>query len=125
MKWAIMNNKVKKEKYRKLSLTALITGVLTYSYVYLIPNFLVFFVIYLRNFIQSEGIIASIVASSVFILLGLPIAAIVCGSIDLKRIKKGLYSNKGRGLDITGIVLGSVFILIVLLFVLGEIIVPH
>jgi hypothetical protein len=48
--------------------------------------------------------------------IGLPVAAIVCGSIDLNRIKLGRYSNKGRGLDITGIVLGSVFIIIELLF---------
>ena len=56
---------------------------------------------------------------------GLPISAIVCGSIDLKRIKKGIYSRKGKGFDITGIALGGFFILIVLWFLLGEILVPH
>ena len=120
-----MSNKVKQEKYRKLSITALITGILTYSYLYFIPKFLGSFVLYLRNFIQQESIIASIVSSSVFVLLGLPIAAIVCGSIDLKRIKAGRYDNKGNILDIAGIILGSIFILMVLVFLLGEILVPH
>lgn len=115
----------KSEKFRKLSLASLITGILTYSYLYLIPNFLVLFVVYLRNFVQSEGIIASIVASMVFILLGLPFSAIVCGSIDLKRIRAGLYIKKGKGFDITGIILGGVFILFVLFFLIGEIAVPH
>ncbi len=38
--------------------------------------------------------------SSVPLIAGFAIAAIVCGSIDLKRIKAGLYSRKGKGLDI-------------------------
>ena len=54
------------------------------------------------------------------VFFGLPIAAIVCGSIDLKRIKAGRYSNKGKGLDITGIVFGSIFILLAVWFILGE-----
>lgn len=57
--------------------------------------------------------------------LGLSIAAVVCGSIDLKRIKAGRYSNKGRGFDIAGIVLGGIPILIFLVFVPLELIVPH
>jgi hypothetical protein len=32
-------------------------------------------------------------------------------SIDLKRIKAGRYSNKGKGLSIAGIVLGSIFLI--------------
>jgi hypothetical protein len=59
------------------------------------------------------------------IALSLSITAVVCGSIDLKRIKAGLYSKKGKGFDITGIVLGGVIILFALFYVLGEIIVPH
>ena len=120
-----MNSNAKLEKYRGLSISALVTGILTYSYVYLIPQFILFLVFYLRNFIQSEKIIASIVSSLVFVLLGLPVAAVVCGSIDLKRIKRGLYSNKGKGMDIAGIVLGSVFLFVVIWFILGEILVPH
>jgi len=120
-----MENKTRALRYRKLSITAIVAGILTYSYVYLIPKLILYLVHYLRNFIHNEAIIASMVALSVALLLGLPTAAIVCGSIDLKRIKSGLCISKGRGLDITGIVLGSLFILAVALFLLGEILFPH
>lgn len=120
-----MNNEVKSERFRKLSITALVLGILTYSYVYLIPQLISFMVFTLRDYIQNEIIIASIVGIIVFILMGLPIAAIVCGSIDLKKVKARLSSVKGRGFDISGIVLGSIFILAVLMFLLGEIIAPH
>ena len=61
------------------------------------------------HFVPVDPIVLSV-------FFGLPIAAIVCGSIDLKKIKAGLYSNKGKGLEITGIVLGSVLILLTLFF---------
>lgn len=58
----------------------------------------------------------------VFILgIGLPLMAIICGSIDLKRIKIGYYNNKGNGLSITGIVLGSFFLIPGLLLFIEEI----
>ena len=120
-----MNNKTELEQFRKLSITSLISGILTLSYIYLIPRFLGPLVLYLRNFIFQESVIASVIVLSVFILTGLPIAAVVCGSIDLKIIKSNLYSNKGKGMDITGIVLGSIYLLIVFLFLLSEIIFPH
>jgi hypothetical protein len=48
----------------------------------------------------------------VFILgVGLPLSAIICGSIDIRRIKSGLYKSKGRGFSITAIVLGAVFLI--------------
>ena len=117
-----MIKEVKKERFRKLSMISLVAGILTYSYIYLIPRFLVPFVLYLRNFIYHESIIAAIVASAVFIFTGLPISAVICGAVDLKRIKAGLYSNKGKGFDIAGIVLGSSYLLIVLLFLIGLVI---
>ena len=120
-----MNNEIKSERFRKLSITALVLGILTYSYIYLIPQFISFMVFTLRDYIQNEITIASIVGTLVFILMGLPIAAIVCGSIDLKKVRTGLSSAKGRGFDISGIVLGSIFLLAVLIYLLGEIIVPH
>jgi hypothetical protein len=47
-----------------------------------------------------------------FILgIGFPLAAIICGSIDLKRIKADRYSKKGKGLSITAIVLGTIFLI--------------
>jgi len=59
------------------------------------------------------------------VVLGLSITAVVSGSIDLKRIKTDHYSNKGRGFDIAGIVLGGIFILFILVFLLLEVIFPH
>ena len=49
---------------------------------------------------------------SVVIGLGLPIAAVICGSIDLSRTQAKISSKKGRGFDITGIVLGSVYLIV-------------
>jgi hypothetical protein len=118
-----MSDEIGLEKFRKLSITALVTGILTYSYLYLIPQLIGFLVLTLRNYIQNEITITCIVGAVVFIIMGLPIAAIVCGSIDLKRIRAGLYSKKGKGFDITGIVLGGVIILFALFFVIGDIIV--
>ena len=120
-----MGSEVESERFSKLSITALVLGILTYSYIYLLPQFISFMVFTLRDYIESEITIASIVGTLVFILMGLPIASIVCGSIDLKKIKAGLCSTKGKGYDISGIVLGSIFILAVLMFLLGEIIAPH
>jgi hypothetical protein len=54
------------------------------------------------------------------IIFGLPITAIVCNSIDLKRIQAGRYSRKGRGFDIAGIVLGVIFILVGLVFAFSQ-----
>jgi len=52
----------------------------------------------------------------------LPITAIACGSIDLKKIKKGLHKSKVfKGMDITGIVLGSIILFIVVIFIVADI----
>jgi len=119
-----MNNKVKSEKFRKLSIAALITGILAYGNVFLFFVYVGPFVnSYLKNFIFIPDEIY-IIFLVTFLVICLPVPAIVCGSIDLKRNKTGRYSNKGRGLDIAGIVLGSVLILIVLVFFLGETIAP-
>ncbi len=120
-----MNGKVKPEGFRKLSVIALVLGILTYSYIYLIPQIIFSLVFTLRDYIQDEAVIASIVGSVVLILMGMPIAAVVCGSIDLKKIAAGIYSKKGRGFDITGIILGGIFIIFALFFLIGEIAFPH
>jgi len=51
---------------------------------------------------------------SLFPLLGIGpgIAAFICGILDLVRIKSGKSSVKGKGFDITGIVLGSISIVV-------------
>jgi hypothetical protein len=106
-----MNNKSNPEKYRKLPIASLITGILPYICV---P--LMWFIFEIKR-VNVNEIIISILLFAVF---GLAIAAIVCGSIDLNRIKRGQYSSKGKGFDIAGTVLGSVFILAVIWFALAD-----
>src|SRR4030065_2571809 len=113
----LMENEIKPEKYRKLSVAALVTGILVvcvgglYNFLWmLITDFLQTFV--------DMGMMPYIVLPVLGIVLGLAITAVVCGSIDLKRIKAGIYSRKGKGFDITGIVLGGLFILFAMWFML-------
>ncbi len=94
-----MGNKNNQKKYSKLSIASLITGILTYIYV-----FPMYFLLELDVFGEITELIIF------YLLLGLPIAAIVCGIIDLKRIMRGKCTSKGKGFDIAGIALGSVFI---------------
>ena len=111
-----MNNKAKLEKYRGLSIAALVMGVLSVITIPQIFRWSSYF-----NVFNLETLLIKIII--VFILgIGFPLTAIVCGSADLKRIKAGLYSNKGKGLSIAGIVLGSVFIIPGLLLFYEEII---
>lgn len=113
-----MNHKVEPEKYRKLPITSLVTGILSFT---------------ILSFLKITECASSFLATitqvwifniSLASILGicLPITAIVCGSIDLKRIKKGLHKNKAfKGMDITGIVLGSIILVFIALFILGDI----
>jgi Tol biopolymer transport system component len=105
-----MNNKIKSEKFRKLSIAALVTGILAIILTVLGVMELLFFELF------SIAPLYKIAIYSVTI--GLAIAAVVCGSIDFKRIKKGRYSRKGRGFDIAGIGLGPVPILISIILLL-------
>ena len=68
-----MNNKIKSEKYRKLSIAALVTGIIADGLAVLNLLGKPFF-----NLISGMPVV-----------LGLSIAAVVCGSIDLKRIQAG------------------------------------
>ena len=115
-----MSGEAKSEKYRGLSIAALVTGILS------IISFIVIIILSPFNTISDNGgLMFNFGNFVIYILPGisLPIAAIICGSIDLKRIKSGRYSSKGKGLDITGIVLGSIFLLPILLYITLEIIV--
>ncbi|MGZ5551017.1 MAG: DUF4190 domain-containing protein [Nitrososphaeraceae archaeon] len=111
-----MNNKVNPEKFRKLPITALVTGILTFvcaiPFMEIVEHFIGSS---LDNFIPEE---LPFILILYFYVICLPIPAIVCGSIDLKRIRTGRYSNKGKSLDIAGIVLGSVFILLTVLLII-------
>jgi len=109
-----MNNTVKSEKHRKLSIASLITGILPYIYMLLLY-------LILEILLKGVYINDTLITSLSLVGLGLPIAPIVCGSIGLKRIKAGRYGNKGKSLDIAGITLGSVFILAVIGYIIADI----
>lgn len=111
-----MNKNFEPEKFRKLSISALTAGILGYCLI-LIG---IWFSINSYPGIDLGRLILNFAITGIFGFC-LPVTAIVCGSIDLSRIKTGRYSNKGRGLDITGIVLGSIIFLVMLF----EIMVPH
>ena len=106
-----MNSIVNLDKYRKLPITSLVAGILSFTFLY---------------YSKIVEWVSSFLATYIFniplaVILGicLPITAIICGSIDLKMIKKGLHKNKVfRGMDITGIVLGSIILLIVAFLIL-------
>ena len=119
-----MNNEIKPEKYRKLSVAALVTGIISISLLVLYNFLWMVIATILEKFLTTQRI-PNVIIPFMVIILGLSITAVVCGSIDLKRIKVGVSSKKGKGFDIAGIVLGSIFILFALMFVLGEIIFPH
>ena len=115
-----MNNKISQEKYRGLSIAALVTGILAVGQLFMQ------FGPILKRMIPILGDAGVILSSTLInvITFGLPIAAIVCGSIDLQRIQSGRYSRKGRGFDIAGIVLGAIFILVGLVFAFAQEILP-
>jgi hypothetical protein len=120
-----MDNEIKSEKYRRLSVTALVTGILAIS-IGGLYNFLWMLIAdFLQKYVVDVGMMPYIILPVLGIVLGLAIAAVTCGSIDLKRIRTAISSRKGKGFDITGIILGGLFILIVIWFLLGEILMPH
>ena len=52
------------------------------------------------------------IAALVTGILGMSIIPVILGAVDLNRIKNGLASVKGRGMDIAGIVLGAIGIVV-------------
>ena len=121
-----MNSNIKSEKFRKLSIVALVTGILAVSPTYIsmligptMENFI-------SSLLENLGVILiiglQIVSWGGF---GLAIAAVVCGSIDLKRIQSGRCSRKGRGFDIAGIAMGGIPLLSLLVMLPLEFIFPH
>jgi len=112
-----MNNIVKSEKHRILPITALVTGIISVSILtfYIITKFLV----YQPNKIGDAFLLPYILFTTLVYLVPLIlIAAIVCGSIDLKKIKAGPYAKKGKNFDIAGIILGGASILLFVLLCL-------
>ncbi len=121
-----MNNKIKPEKYRKLSIVALVTGILGISPTIISPLLDPTVEKFITSSLSNVGVLLAIGLLIVgYVGFGLSIAAVVCGSIDLKRIQAGRYSNKGRGFDIAGIVLGGIPLLTILVMLPLEFIFPH
>jgi hypothetical protein len=110
-----MNNKIKSEKYRKLSIAALVTGIIPYIFTPVIP-FITDpaspYEVYFSNYTTL------IMSFYIGIAFSLTTAAIVCGSVDLRRVKMGLNSIKGKGFDIAGIILGSIGIIYIILVII-------
>lgn len=117
-----MNSVVNPDKYRKLPITSLVTGILALT-IFSAPQIIMWSSSYLVT--DTQRLIFNF---SIGIILGiiLSVVAIVCGSIDLKRIRKSLHRSKiFKVFDVTGIVLGSIIFLLVTTFMLEEILVPH
>lgn len=73
---------------------------------------------------RDQGPSGLSIAALITGLLGMTIVPIILGAIDLSRIKTGLASPRGRGMDIAGIVLGAigtVIWIIVIVVVMGVI----
>ena len=111
-----MQNGIKSEKYRGLSVASVVIGIIPCCYAFLLYYFFSYYSLWdlIKDNFSSE---LTMMGLSIFkttpIIVGFSIAAIVCASIDLKRIKEGIYGRRGRGLDISGIVLGKFSILLI------------
>ena len=102
----IMNNEAKKEKTGALSTAAKVTGLsgLLLAMILLTVVLVVVFTVLNKNwniYNTPEFIISTL-------SITLSISGVVCGAIDLIRIKKGKSSKEGRVFDIVGIVSGSI-----------------
>ncbi len=104
-----MNTNIKSERYRKLSKASLVTGILAMISV---PVMLRVWIIVIKTSgFYNYTLLMNVFSLSIVFWFVLPVTAIVCGSVDIRRIKAGRYSNKGRGFDITGIVSGSIILI--------------
>ena len=101
-----MNNEAKKEKIGVLAIAAKVTGLsgLLLVIILLTVVLVVVFTILNQNW-NIYNTPESIISTSSIIL---SLSGVVCGVIDLIRIKKGKSSEKGRVFDIIGIVSGSI-----------------
>ena len=102
----IMNNEAKKEKTGALSIASKVTGLsgLLLTMILLTVVLTVVFTILNKNwdiYNTPESVI-----STLSIILS--VSGIICGAIDLKRIKTGKANKEGRVFDIVGIVSGSI-----------------
>jgi hypothetical protein len=72
---------------------------------------------------KEQGASGLSIASLVTGILGLGIIPIILGAVDLSRIKNGVASEKGRGFDIAGIVLGSIELVIAIISIIISVVI--
>ena len=106
-----------KRKFKKLPIVSFITGLSSLSS-------LSFFRIsgLISPFFKTirQNIIFNVTLGSILGIC-LPLAAVICGGIYLRRYKKELYRSKiFKALAIAGIVLGSIILFIVFLLLMGD-----
>ena len=117
-----MNNAINSKEYRNLSITSFVAGILSLT-VFSLKTLQMLFSNYLTTD-NAEKIFSTIIVTILGIIL--PIVTIACGSVDLERIRKGIHRSRlFKTFDITGIVLGSIIFLIVVIFNLRPIIMHH
>jgi len=71
---------------------------------------------------QDQGPSGLSIAALVTGILGLSIVPIILGAVDLSRIKNRAASEKGKGFDIAGIVLGGLGVVAWLIVVIVTIV---
>ena len=108
---------IRKCEFKKLSITSFISGILSLSA-------LSFFKIseLISPFFKTirQNIIFNVTLGSILGIC-LPLAAVICGGIYLRRIKKDPYRSKiFKALAITGIVLGSIILFIIFLLIMED-----
>jgi len=113
-----MEETIKKEKFRKLSIASFVTGIISLTSGILYSFLWYYFTMLLIRFFGTETV-PSIIAVLIFFFIALSIVAVVCGYVDLIKIKSAT-GNKGRGLDIAGIIMGFLFIILIFLMMSGE-----
>jgi hypothetical protein len=102
----IMNNETKKEKTGELSIAAKITGLSGLLLVMILLTVVLVVVFTVLNKNWDIYNTPEFIISTLSIILSL--CGIICGAIDLKRIKTAKSNEKGRVFDILGIVSGTV-----------------
>jgi hypothetical protein len=112
IKEAIMSSS--KQRHSGLSIVSLVSGILSFL---LITGVLSFALYWVSPNLRLNMQILQIV----FFGIGgvLAITGIVCGAVDLYRILAGRSSIRGRGFDITGIILGVLGIAFVMILLLS------
>ena len=71
---------------------------------------------------QDQGPSGLSIAALITGILGLSIVPIILGAVDLSRIKNGVASEKGKGFDIAGIVLGGLGVVVWIIMIIVTIV---